>query len=194
MSQTLNFGDLQGYSPYDGDGQAALLPFDGFVKCTVKRFKEFMTNGDPSRPAVKLVLKTAEENLPAATLYAQAITGGAPDRNGDSLARQFADVLISSGLFTAESLQAAAQQGKVSSIDELMNQIINEQRPVYVEVQADTYKGKTSSKINNFVTKAIYEREVAAGTAQRPRVQAAATPNGAGQTGAASGMLQSVLG
>lgn len=193
-SQVFNFGAHKGYTPYDGDGAAALLPFDGFFQVKVKRFKVTQTKGDSPKPMVRLTLKLAESDLPAHTLYGQAMTGGL-DRNQEDLGRQFLDVLISSGLYTAESVQAAAAKGETKTIDELLNAIISQDRTLFVEVQADTYNGKTSSKVNNFVTKAVYDREVAGGTNRKPNGGGASASNGAanGAASAASGMLQGVI-
>jgi hypothetical protein len=193
-SQNINFGDFGGYTPYDGDGAAALLPFDGYVSVKVKRFKTVMTKGDSPKPMVKLTLKVADQDLPQHTIYAQAFTGG-KDRNEENLNRQFADVLVSFGLFTAESLQAEASKGTVKTVDELVNEIITRDLTGFVEIQADTYQGKTSSKVNNFVTRAVFEREVNGGTHRKPHglsAGGASQSNGASQQ-AASGMLSGVI-
>ena len=192
--QTFNFGNHKTYVPYDGDGAAALLPFDGFVRCVIKRFKETSSKGESPKPMVKITLKVAEEDLPAHTLYAQALTGGV-DRNDEDLGRQFANVLVSSGLYTLQTFQAEAARGTSKTIDELLNAIITQKKYVYVEVQADTYQNKTTSKVNNFVTQAVYEREVAGGTHRNYR-QAGASGGGAKSSATAqqaTGMLQGVI-
>lgn len=189
MSQVFNFGDLNSWTPYDGEGPAALLPFDGYVRCQVKSFKEQMSKGDTPKPLIKLTLKIDEEDLPAHTLYAQAMTGGL-DKNNENLGRQFAEVIVSADLFNKDTFAAAAAKGESKTVAELMNAIISQNRHVYVQVQADSYQGKTTSRVNNFVTKAVYEREVSGGTHRIPR-EAPAT-NGA-NTAAAKTMLSGVI-
>lgn len=194
-TQTINFGDFKGYTPYDGDGAAALLQWDGFFKVQVKRFKTIMSKGENPKPMVKLTLKLAEEDLPQHTLYAQVFTGGV-DRNGENLNRRFGDFLVSFGLYDADTLQSEASKGTTKTIDELINEVMTRNNVGYVEVQADTYQGKSASKVNNFVTKAVYEREVNGGTHRKPHGM---QPNGGSDAAngaskqAASGMLSGVI-
>lgn len=178
MATQINFADFKSYSPYDGDGAAGLLPFNGYVKVTATRFKTFVTEGDSPKPMVRLTLKTSEEDIKGVTLYAQAFTGGL-DRNGEPLNRQFADLVISSGLFSPETLLQEANKGTVSTVEDIVGQIINEKRTLYVEVRAETYNKKVRSAVVNFVSRAIYEREVAAGGHRQPHAMTAgATSNG----------------
>lgn len=189
-----NFGNHKGYTTYDGDGAAALLDFDGFFAVQLKRFKLQMTKSEPAKPMAKLTLKLhPSEKLGAQTIYAQALIDG-EDKNGDNMGRQFLDVLVSFGLFTEEQAQQKADRGEAADPDALLSAVIAQELTGYVEVQADTYQNKTSSKVNNFVTKAIYEREVNGGTARRPRSGGAgAAPAGNGPGKAASGMLKDIL-
>lgn len=192
-NQTFNFGAHKGYRPYDGDGDAALLPFDGFVRCKIKRFKQETSKGDSPKPMVRLTLKVAEDDLPAQTLYSHRLTGGL-DRNQEDLGRQFADVLYSSGLYTPESFEAEAARGTVKSVDELLNAIISQDRFVYVAIQAGVYNNKERSEVNNFVTQAVFEREVNGGTHRIYRTAGASANGGSSPTQEqAKSMLDGVI-
>lgn len=182
MSQTLNFGDLKSYTPYDGDGAAALLAQDGYYKVTLANFNEVTTS--TGKPMVKMTLKLNDPDLPPHVIYGQALTGGV-DRNNESLARQFADVLISSGLYTKETLQAEAAKGTTETVATLLQQIINENRNLFVEVAAEAYGAKVTSKVKNFVTPELYSKHEQAGTHRwAPAAKAPSAANGASSAAA----------
>lgn len=192
--QVINFADLPDYVPYDGDGAAALLPFDGYVRVQVKNYKETVTAGDTPKPQVALTLKVAEDDLPPHTLYGRVFTGGV-DKNKKSLLRQFYDVLVSSGLYTVEDLNKAAARGDSKGVGELLDEIIRQNSYLYVEVEHHVYKGKESSGVNNFVTQKLYEKEVNAGTARKTRTIVAGTGTNGSRVagGAPSELLKNVI-
>ena len=188
----INFAEFTGYKAYDGDGAAALLPFDGYVQAKVKNFRTTTSSGDKPKPMVRITLLVDESDLQPSIIYGQAFTGGV-DRNDDFLSRQFGNVLVSSGLYTEESLKAAAARGDVKTVDEMMNLIMQKDLPLFVEIQADTHKGKTTSKVTNFVTRALYEKEKAADTHRRARVGGGAAGNGSSGGSATKQAAQDLL-
>jgi len=187
---TINFADALKYEPYTGDGAAVLLPFDGMVRTKILKFKTGTSS--TGNKTVKLVLAVAEDDV-SGTLYADiAVTGARSD--GKANVEKFFDLLISAGQ-NLDQLRQAGQAGKEGTVNEILNGLIKSGTVVICDVKADTYEGRTSSKVNNFVSPQRFSDAQTAGTARRTRSDGGAssiTSNGGGgaSTSAKSDPLQ----
>lgn len=186
---TIKMSRLKGYKDYSGDGAAPLLPFDGFVRLLPEKFEVTETRSDKPKPMVKWTLTLAEDDLPPHTLYAQTFIGG-DDRNDKAMERQFATVMTSSGLWTEEDINKMAENDEDLNVEETAQAICdaakNDGVVVYGEIQKDTYKGKSSSRINNFVTRAVFEERVEKGKARIERNDSGASSSSGSSTPSAA--------
>lgn len=191
---TFNFSNVKGYTPYDGSGPATLLPFDGPVRAKLESFELKMSSGQVPKPLASVVLRVDEENLPPGKLYGNVLLGGKDHRDND-LGRQFADFMVSSGVLTADEIQAKANAGESINPAEVFQQVIDEDRWVYPETQAGVGSGKSKkmrSEVNGFVQLAVYERQFKTRT-NRPTAATAGKTNGAAAAKSATGLLDGVL-
>lgn len=192
---TINFADALNYEPYQGDGSAVLLPQDGMFQVKITKFK---TGTSPAgNKTVKLVLALAETDV-SGTLYSDIpVTGKRSD--GKLNVEKFFDVLISAGQ-TLDQLKAAGQAGKSGDIGTIIQGLIDNGTVLIVDVEASTHKGRTSSKVQNFVSPKRFSDAKTAGNHRRTRGGAGAatavSSNGATSAPAAGGAdpLQQILG
>lgn len=156
MAITLDAGKVGDHNPYDGDGQSALFPFDGFVRCKPKRFRTKTSAAGNDLLVTTLV--SIDEDAPG-TLYFQSHLNGT-DKNGDDLGRQTVDLFFSTGQETKETWSQKVKNGVQIDVEAMLNEAIAQGMIVYAEVKAEQYKGKWSSKVQNVVTKEVYDKKV----------------------------------
>lgn len=181
MSDIFNFGELNEFQPYEGDGAAVLLPFDGDVQVKVTK----ITKGESSsgNKTVKIVMQVAETDLPGGTLYKDIPYTG-KRRDGKPNAFGFGEFLMSCG-WTLEQIKGAASANQNIDMDKIIHQILSENSTSYVSVVAGTYNGRERSEVTNFITKERYDKQAA--SRRRPRQQQGVVGNGAGSTAVAAG-------
>lgn len=187
------------YAPYTGEGGSDPFPQDGLYAVKLGGFKPYFTK-DKKFPALKVHGVAEDEDAKGLRLIDDVLCGG-KDKNGDDLGRQFCDLLVSSGT-AVDSIHQNAQKGVEGSISAITKQLVN--RVAYVEIEADVYEGKETSKVRNWITKERYEQAKAIGAHRRKRRAvgqqaqagaggmnlgggAAAAPNGAANPPAAAG-------
>jgi len=170
-SFTFSFAGLTDYSPYTGEGGSDIIPFDGYVAVKLVSFEAYHTK-DKKYPAVKVRATIEDEDAKNMRLIDDVLCGG-KDKNGNDLARQFADLLVSSGT-TPESIQENARKGVSADIATICGQLVG--RVAYCEIQASKKPdGADSTEVSNWILKERYEQAKTIGAHRRGRraVQAA---------------------
>lgn len=184
MSDTFNFGIVDGYTPYEGDGASIDLGFEGSVSVKITKLKQgkSKTSGNDT---VKVTMRVNDDDLTAKGILYSDIPVSGTRSDGKQNAEKFFDFLLSCG-WPLDQLNAMAKGKKAMSFDEIFTKILNENNIGYVTVSPNTYQGRTSSRVDNFITKAKHEENVAAGTHRQFTSRAAApAANGAAAAGGA---------
>lgn len=190
------------YEAYSGEGGSDNVPFAGLVHVNLTSLSAFHTapkDGSQPKPAVKVGSVIQDEDGKGLRLISTVLAGG-KDKNGDDLGRQFIDLLVSSGT-TVDAIKKNAQNNVGGPISGILNQLRG--RGAYCEIDGDTYDGRETTRVLNWVTKERYEQAKAIGAHRRPRRKvgaAGATPglpagavvgtaNGMAGAGASAGAL-----
>lgn len=152
----LSFAGLEDYEPWAGGGHG-FVPREGKYRVKINGATPDMTkNGDKAFVKVECVVQDADAiGIP---LIGRAIYHGA-DKNGKTLARQFGDLLVSSGT-AAEQIRNHAKQGTSMPIEQAIAQL--KDREAFVEVKFEVYEGELRSNIDSFISPEVYAKAVEA--------------------------------
>lgn len=165
------------YEPYSGEGASDRIPFDGYFKVNVASYKPYMTkakDGQPPKPSIKVGAVIQDDDAKGMKLIDDVLCGG-KDKNGEDLSRQLMEFLHSTGTPKDSIRQNAANKTK-ANIDAVMAKVVG--RTAYCEVQADTYDGKETSRVINWITEERYNQAKTVGAHRRSRRATGATQGG----------------
>lgn len=170
----VNLGDLADFTPSEGLGSNSLMKFDGSYKGKVtKIFNKKAESGNPML-LVQLIVEDTDEK--GAMLLHNVLIGG-KDRHGAPLARQLGQFMIGMG-FSTEQIRALSSKGTID-VDQLTVAFIG--RTACFTAEAESYEGKLTSKVKNFITEQNYLDAVAASAHRKP-INAAQTFSGPSQS------------
>lgn len=178
-SISINLADLANYTPTEGLGSNALLKQDGFYTALVTKIvSKKSKTGNPMFTIQQIV---QDEDEKGQNLISNVLCGG-KDSNGEPLARQLGDFLLSAG-FSVEQIRAMSANGTVDSA-QLTQHLMNKR--VFISCEAEAYEGKLSTKVANYIAKTRYDEAVAANAHRRPHkaVQSFASAPAGAVTGA----------
>ena len=166
-----NFGALKGWTPYSKDGGRDRLPEDGFYYVTATSFQYGRSKPKPdgtgNNPMVTFYGTVSEGDPKTEGLrVVREVLYDGVDKKGNSLARQFGQMLFAFGM-SAEVLQQNAEQGVVVGVEEICNSLIG--KGVVVDMEADEYEGNETSKVRDFVDPEVYMKLKSIGKTKRPR-------------------------
>ncbi len=158
----VDLGELKDFTPTEGLGSNSLMKMDGTYCGKVLKIlpRRSESSGNPMW-LVQLIVEDEDEK--GASLLQNVLLGG-KDRNGDSLARQLGQFLTSVG-YTTEQIRGFAAKGVVDG-EQLGQAFIG--KLVYFTAEAESYEGKMTSKVKNFVTKQNYDDAKAANAHRKP--------------------------
>lgn len=158
----VDLGELANFTPTEGLGGNALLKQDGFYKGHITKIVlKKSSTGNPMWLVQQIV---DDEDEKGQSLLQNVLLGG-KDKNGEPLSRQLGAFMTGVGL-TQDQIRAFAQKGSVDG-EQLAQLFIG--KPVHFSAEAETYEGKMSTKINNYVSEQQYKDAVAANAHRKPR-------------------------
>jgi len=179
ISFKVDFGEAAGFVPYEGLGSSALLKQDGFYTATIQKVVPGKSK-ESGNPKFIFSLVVQDEDEKGQTVIGEALAGG-KDKNGNALSRQLWEVFFSMGMTQAQ-VQGLASNG-MQDAEAVANTLTG--KTVFINVEAETYKDNTSSRVRGFIAKQRYEDARAANAHRKPHK--AATSFSGPPAGAAAG-------
>ncbi len=169
MAEKIAFNvDLSGladWAPYEGFGSNSLMKQDGSYKATVTKVQ--LTKSSNGSPMFLVQQIVQDEDEKGASLLNNVMVGG-NDKNGKSMIRQLGDFLQGCGT-APDVIRSLAQKGSIDG-EQLASQLVG--KTVHFTAEAETYEGKQTSKVKNYISKQQYDDAVAANAHRRPRAAA----------------------
>ena len=156
----VDLSGLSDYTPYEGMGSNDLFTHDGMFKVKILKITSGISKGS-SNPKFTVQQVVLDEDNKGKNLVSTVLLGGV-DAKGNKLVRQLGDLLASVGT-SMEKIRAL--NGTIDA-DQLANQLTGKE--AHVQVEAEQYEGKFSSKLQNYVTPKAYTDAVAAGAHRKP--------------------------
>lgn len=171
----VDLSGLANFTPYEGLGSNALLKQDGFYKALVtKIIPAKSSNGNPMWKVAQTI---QDEDEKGQSLISNVLIGGT-DIKGESMIRQLGAFLMSVGQ-PVEAIRTFAKNGSVN-VKELAALFVG--KVVHIECESESYEGKLSHKVKNYIPPQQYTDAVAANAHRKPRradMTFAGTPAGA---------------
>lgn len=162
ISITVDLGALADFTPSEGLGGNSLMAKDGSYSGKILKILQKKSESGNPMWLVQQIVEDQDEK--GASLLNNVLLGG-KDRNGDSLARQLGQFLISCG-YTTEQIRGFAKTGSVDG-EALANKLCVG-KTVYFTAEAESYEGKLTSKVKNYITEQAYKDAVAANAHRKP--------------------------
>lgn len=162
ISFNIDLGELANYTPTEGLGGNSLMKMDGFYSAQITKILLKKSQAGHPMFLVQQIVQDADEK--GASLLQNVLCGG-KDKNGDPLSRQLGQFLTGMGL-SQEQIREFAKNGIVDG-EQVAAKFVG--KTVYFSSEAETYEGKMSSKISNYVSKQQYDDAVAANAHRKPR-------------------------
>lgn len=151
---TMSFAGLGDYEPWAGAAQG-FVNQEGFYYARVNKATPGLAS-DNVKAHVEVACELTEEGPNKGVQILGWPFYSGTDRKGKSLARQFANVLSSVDTQLVEWVKKNGQANASQNIDELCKLVVGHQ--VRIEIRFDTYKGKLTSRIENFITEEAYQK------------------------------------
>ena len=162
VSFKVDFGEAASYTPYDGLGASALLKQDGLYKATIQ--KVIPGRSKSGNPKFTLSIVVQDEDEKGQSIIGDVLAGGR-DKDGNPLSRKLWDVFFSMGM-TQDQVRALASNGQQDEAV-VVNALTG--KTVFVNIEAETWEGKTSSRIQSFTSGQKYADAIAANAHRKPR-------------------------
>lgn len=185
----VDLSDLAGFTPYEGLGSSSLLKQDGSFKVQLTKLVPGKTDGNDGKFKLTYVAVVQDEDEKGATLIGDILCSG-KDKNGNPMIRQLGEVLLSTGS-TLETIRNSLSKQTNVDLNALANAL--KDKIGYARVEAETYEGRTTSKVKGFITEQAFKDAVAANAHRRPRRDAQPFVSQPGQQ-AANGVLNGSTG
>lgn len=193
VTRGFNFGKGKDFTPYAGES-ADCIPFDGYVAVALTGSATYDSKPNERgerAPMIRVnaVLQDEGEGQGLRVISNLHLDGN--DRNGGWMGRQFLEFMHSCGT-TLETIQKNAENGVViNDANAIVKKFIEEKRLGYIEVEADVYDGRETSRVKSWISKEKYEQAKLVGAHRRKRrtvgVAPAAVANLGGAHGTANG-------
>jgi hypothetical protein len=183
ISFKVDFGEAASFVPYEGLGSSALLKQDGFYMATINKVVPGKSK-ESGNPKFIFSLTVQDEDEKGQTVIGEALAGG-KDKNGAPLSRQLWEVFFSMGM-TQQQVQALAANG-LQDAEAVATTLTG--KTVFLNVEAETYNGNTSSRVRGFIAKQRYE-DAKAANAHRKAHKAATSFSGPPAGTQATGGIQ----
>ena len=158
----IDLGELANYTPTEGLGGNSLMKQDGMYSAVITKILLKKSQAGHPMFLVQQIVQDADEK--GASLLQNVLCGG-KDKNGDPLSRQLGQFLTGMGL-TQDQIRAFAANG-VADGEAVASKFVG--KTVYFTAEAETYEGKMSSKVGNYITPQAYNDAVAANAHRKPR-------------------------
>lgn len=152
----LNFEGNDDYQPYEGGGHTLLDQEGLYLAEVVSAVPERTKKGD--KALVKINMKLLDPDVVGAPVIGRAHYFGL-DKNGKSMAKQFADVLVSAAIYTPEQIQQLSKQKQ--NIDPIAQAAQLVGRRVYLDYKFSTNEGQLTGEVANFVKPERYTEAAA---------------------------------
>lgn len=162
ISFNIDLSGLKDFTPYEGLGSSALLKQDGYYQTTINKIVLGKSSTGNPKYIVSMTVTDADEK--GQTLLADVLVGGT-DKNGNSNIRRLGEFLHSLGM-SLDVIRNLSANGQVPG-EALAQQLLG--KLAHVEVQAETYNGNTSSRVQNFIAPNRYTDAVAANAHRKPQ-------------------------
>lgn len=162
ISFNIDLGELSNYTPTEGLGGNSLMKQDGFYSGQITKILLKKSQAGHPMFLVQQIVQDADEK--GASLLQNVLCGG-KDKNGDPLSRQLGQFLTGMGL-SQDQIREFAKNGIVDG-EQVAAKFVG--KIVYFSAEAESYEGKMSSKISNYVSKQQYDDAVAANAHRKPR-------------------------
>lgn len=164
VSFNIDFTEASSYEGLvDGLGSVSLLKKDGIYSAVINRVS-LTESKEAKNPMFLLGLTVQDEDEKGASLIARVLVGGR-DKNNKPNSKQLWDLFSSMGK-TTDEVKAMAANGQVSG-ETVANALVG--KTVFVNVEAETYQGNTSSSVKSYTTAEKYADAVSANAHRKPR-------------------------
>jgi hypothetical protein len=166
-----NFAKGKDFTPYAGEA-VDCLPFDGYVAVALTGSATFDSKPNERGERVPMiringVVQDEGEGQGMRILSNLHLDG--TDRNGGWMGRQFLEFMHSCGT-TLETIVKNAESGVViNDANLIVKKFMEEKRLGYLEVEADVYDGRETTRVKNWISKEKYEQARLVGAHRRKR-------------------------
>lgn len=164
MSQNQPFPNLSfvgavDYQPFMGSA-SDLLPREGFYNARIVKVAGVWSKTTPAKPMLEITTKILDEDAKDRTIITRVIYDGL-DTNGNSLRKQWWDVMISTGT-AVETVHGHAQAGTEFSLDQIIAHLTGNGGKVgVIEYVFKEYpKGRASGEVSGWVAPDRYKKQV----------------------------------
>jgi hypothetical protein len=151
----LSFAGLDNYEPWAGGGQG-FVPQEGYYKVKVTNITPELSK-DGSKAMLKVDCVVQDQDVGQGTALIDRVMYAGTDKNGNTLAKQAADFMCSTGT-KPEHIKAFAQQKASYPVEQIIAQLIG--RDAFVRISFSVYNGQLQSNIDSWVAPEVYANTV----------------------------------